>query len=82
MPTPMWPTCFAFCALGANGFAGANGIERLEAVEARLTEAVETGDGLDAQLVLLALHAKTAAPRHHRGIRHLGPREQIAARPA
>jgi len=52
----------AFCALGANGFAGANGIERLEAVEARLTEAVETGDGLDAQLVLLALHAKLLHP--------------------
>ncbi len=52
----------AFCALGANGFAGANGIERLEAVEARLTEALAAGDGLDASLVLLALHAKLLNP--------------------
>lgn len=52
----------AFCALGANGFAGANGIERLEAVEERLSAALETGEGLDASLVLLALHAKLLNP--------------------
>lgn len=52
----------AFCVLGANGFAGANGIERLEAVEARMRAALEEGDGLDAGLVLLALHARLLNP--------------------
>jgi hypothetical protein len=52
----------AFCVLGANGFAGANGIERLEAVEERMRDALDQGEGLDAELVLLTLHAKLLHP--------------------
>ncbi|MFN4272205.1 MAG: hypothetical protein ACK4F5_05290 [Aliihoeflea sp.] len=52
----------AFCALGANGFAGANGIDRLEAVEQRLSSALDAGSGLDAELVLLMLHASLLHP--------------------
>ncbi len=52
----------AFCALGPAGFAHANGPERTTAVEGRMGAAIAAGDSPDAQLVLLALHARLAHP--------------------
>ena len=46
-----------YCMLGAEGFAAANGRTRAAAVEVRLETALEAGDSLDAQLVLLTLQA-------------------------
>jgi len=47
----------AYCALGREAFTQSNGSSQTENVEARLVDAIETGYGLDARLVLLALHA-------------------------
>lgn len=52
----------AYCLLGPNGYAEANGPEAEAAAEARLSAAVEAGGGLDAQLVLLTLQANLAHP--------------------
>lgn len=52
----------AYCMTGAEAFAGANGPEARRAVEARIEQAVTDGDGFDAQLVLLTLHAGVAQP--------------------
>lgn len=52
----------AYCMLGENGFAGANGSELTEAVERRIEAALVAGDSLDAQLVLLMLHARVVQP--------------------
>lgn len=49
---------FAYCVVGRDAFAGANGDERLADVEARIEAALDGGESLDAQLVLLAIHAK------------------------
>jgi hypothetical protein len=46
-----------FCMLGPTGFTEANDLHLTEATEARLEAAIEAGDGVDARLVLLALHA-------------------------
>ena len=46
-----------FCVLGENQFIASNGLEAADRVGARLEWAIETGDNLDAKLVLLALHA-------------------------
>ena len=46
-----------FCMLGAHGFTEANDLLLTVATEARLEAALESGDSLDARLVLLALHA-------------------------
>lgn len=51
-----------YAMVGANGFAGANGDERTAAVERRLEASLIAGTNLDAQLVLLALHAKIIQP--------------------
>lgn len=48
---------FAYCAVGRDAFAAANGEARLADVEARIETALDDGEGLDAQLVLLAIHA-------------------------
>ncbi|QPC86698.1 hypothetical protein GA830_08080 [Mesorhizobium sp. NBSH29] len=53
---------FAYCAIGPDAFAGANGEERLADVEARVAAALDAQDSLDAQLVLLAIHAKLVHP--------------------
>ncbi len=52
----------AYCMLGAAGFAASNTDEDVARVEARIEKALEAGDSLDAQLVLLALHAKVIQP--------------------
>jgi len=52
----------AYCIVGADAFAGANDVRLAEQVERRIETALDIGDGLDAQLVLLALHAKIIQP--------------------
>jgi len=52
----------AYCMIGANGFAGANDADLTLAVEQRIEAALEAGDSLDAQLVLLVLHARVVQP--------------------
>ncbi|MSP95096.1 MAG: hypothetical protein EXR00_07460 [Alphaproteobacteria bacterium] len=52
----------AYCALGPQEFALNNGAERTEAVEQRMERAIEAGQGLDARLILLTLHAKLTHP--------------------
>ena len=49
---------FAYCVAGPQLFRGANGDERTQDVEARIERALDDGESLDAQLVLLAIHAK------------------------
>lgn len=51
-----------YCLLGAQGFAQENGLPATEAVERRIEVALEAGDSLDAQLVLLTLHAGLVQP--------------------
>jgi hypothetical protein len=52
----------AYCALGREVFAQSNSAGQTASVEARLMDAIETGHGLDARLVLLALHAGLIHP--------------------
>ena len=52
----------AYCMIGTDGFAGANGDDLTQAVERRIEAALDKPDGLDAQLVLLTLHAKIIQP--------------------
>lgn len=52
----------AYCMIGAEAFAGANDADLAHAVERRIEAALESPAGLDAQLVLLALHAKVIQP--------------------
>jgi hypothetical protein len=52
----------AYCIVGADAFAGANDAQLVEQVERRIEAAAEASDGLDAQLVLLTLHAKIIQP--------------------
>lgn len=52
----------AYCMIGAEAFANANGIALTEAVEQRIDEALSEGTTLDAKLVLLTLHAKVIQP--------------------
>ena len=52
----------AYCMIGANGFAGANGEPLTDAVEQRIEMALSHGTSLDAKLVLLTLHAKVIQP--------------------
>ena len=50
----------SYCMLGTQVFAESNGQDRTRAVEGRIDAALETGDTLDARLVLLTLHAGVA----------------------
>ena len=52
----------AYCMIGAEAFAGANGDDLTYAVERRIEAALDKPAGLDAQLVLLTLHAKVIQP--------------------
>ena len=52
----------AYCMIGAEGFAGVNDVELALAVERRIEAALISGDSLDAQLVLLTLHARVIQP--------------------
>ena len=51
-----------YCMLGVQGFIDNNDPSLTESVEARLAAALETGDNLDARLVLLTLHAGVIQP--------------------
>ena len=53
---------FAYCLVGPDLFGEANGDELLGAAEARVEKALEAGEGMDADLILLALHAKLVSP--------------------
>ena len=52
----------AYCMTGGDAFAGANGGAQAAEVEQRIEQALDRGDSLDAQLVLLALHAGVIQP--------------------
>ena len=49
---------FAYCVVGRDAFVAANGDERVADVEARIEAALDGGGSLDAQLVLLTIHAR------------------------
>ena len=51
-----------YCVLGAQGFTECNDPSLTEAVEGRLASALESGDNLDARVVLLTLHANVIQP--------------------
>jgi hypothetical protein len=51
-----------YCMIGPESFAGANDEALTEKIEHRIEWAMETGDNLDAKLVLLTLHAKIIQP--------------------
>ena len=53
---------FAYCALGADGFAQANGEAAVEDAMRRIDAALAHGSGLDADIVLLAHHARMIQP--------------------
>jgi hypothetical protein len=65
-PGPQWARAaaeiIAYCMIGADAFAGANGAQLMTDVEQRIDAALETGDSLDAKLVLLTLHARVIQP--------------------
>jgi hypothetical protein len=52
----------AYCMIGADAFAGANGAGPARAVEQRIDAALDSGASLDAKLVLLALYARVIQP--------------------
>lgn len=52
----------AYCMLGAEVFASANDSQLQNQVERRIENALESETGLDAQLVLLTIHAKIIQP--------------------
>lgn len=51
-----------YCMIGAEAFAGANGEPLERDVERRIEAALEAGDSLDEQLILLTLHAGVIQP--------------------
>jgi len=51
-----------YCMIGAEAFAGANDVTLAQQVERRIELALISGESLDAQLVLLTLHAKVIQP--------------------
>lgn len=52
----------AYCALGPEAFAAANGADPAAGVERRIEAAIAAGAGHDADLVLLCLHAGLIQP--------------------
>jgi hypothetical protein len=52
----------AYCMIGADAFAGANGPSLAAEVERRIEAAVEAGTSRDAKLLLLTLQAKVIQP--------------------
>jgi hypothetical protein len=51
-----------YCMIGPEAFTGANGEDLTLAVERRVEAALEKPESLDAQLVLLTIHAKIIQP--------------------
>jgi hypothetical protein len=52
----------AYCMIGADAFAGANDGGLTDAVERRIETALDKPEALDAQLILLTVHAKVIQP--------------------
>src|SRR3954447_9221843 len=52
----------AYCMLGRETFIHANGEDLTALIERRIDAAVASGNSLDAQLVLLTLHARVVQP--------------------
>lgn len=52
----------SYCVLGGQEFLNSKGELETEVVEARLMTAIEEGQGLDARLVILAVHAGLVHP--------------------
>lgn len=52
----------AYCMVGPGPFLEANGDEAADGAGARIEAAAESGDGLDADLILLLLHAGLVQP--------------------
>jgi hypothetical protein len=52
----------AYCMIGAEGFAAVNGDPLAGRVEDRIESAVRDESSLDAQIILLTLHAKVVQP--------------------
>jgi hypothetical protein len=59
---PVVAEMFGYAVMGANAFETVHGLDRLERIEARVEKALEAGEGMDAQLLLLALHARVIQP--------------------
>lgn len=53
---------FGYCVVGPDAFAYVNGEDRAAVVERRIELALDRPRSLDAQLVLLTLHARLANP--------------------
>ena len=53
---------FGYCLAGPDAFAGVNGGDALAEAEGRIERALDAGDNFDAEIVLLALHAKLLHP--------------------
>ena len=53
---------FGYCIAGPEVFTQANGHDLMLEAEQRIEAALEAGDGFDAEIVLLALHAKLINP--------------------
>lgn len=60
---PFTAWLFSYCALGHDAFVVANGEEPALAAEARLEAALDAGEGFDADVVLLTIHAKLVHPK-------------------
>lgn len=54
---------FAYCLVGPDLFAEANGPDRAADTETRIDAALAAGEGMDADLILLALHARLISPK-------------------
>ena len=54
---------FSYCALGTEAFTIANGPQPAADAEQRLEAALAAGEGFDADVVLLTLHAKLIHPK-------------------
>ena len=52
----------AYCMIGAEAFADGNGADLTFQTERRIEAALESGINLDAQLVLLTIHARVIQP--------------------
>lgn len=53
---------FAYCVAGPGDFERINGHQLLVSTEARVEDVLEAGGSFDAEIVLLALHAKLISP--------------------
>jgi hypothetical protein len=51
-----------YCMLGSELFVRANGEDALARAERRIEACLDSGEGLDARIVLLAIHAKVIQP--------------------